>query len=134
MEGIESTNWTFHGNFADQGLLYYWTKYVKKNVSIVVDHEVENWASSSRQEHLEGGGRIGGVGEQVWLEETLDGALDNYTCLPLDKADRGTYGASFPSAYGKAPFRDLFHFVGRTKVWEVRQFACVLCFVVVLVG
>jgi hypothetical protein len=108
MEGIESTNWTFHGNFADQGLLYYWTKYVKNNVSIVVDHEVENWASSS------------GGDEQLWLEETLDGVLDNHTCLPLDKGDRGTYGASFPSAYGKAPFRDLFHFVGRTKVWEVR--------------
>lgn len=110
----ESTNWTFHGDFADQGLLYYWTKYVKKNVSIVVDHEVENWASSQQ-----GGG-------ELRLEETLDGSLDKYTCLPLDKGDKGTYGASFPIAYGKTPYRDLFHFVGRTKVWEVCYFHCVV--------
>jgi hypothetical protein len=35
-------NWTFHFAFSDQGLLYHWTKYVKKNVSIVFLGRVEN--------------------------------------------------------------------------------------------
>jgi len=30
-----STNWTFHGDFADQGLLYYWTRFHQKAVSIL---------------------------------------------------------------------------------------------------
>ena len=35
-------NWTFHFAFSDQGLLYHWTKYVKKSVSIVFLGRVEN--------------------------------------------------------------------------------------------
>jgi hypothetical protein len=31
----DGTNWTFYGAFADQGLLYHWAKYVKKNLSII---------------------------------------------------------------------------------------------------
>ena len=34
-------NWTFHFAFSDQGLLYHWTKYVKKSVSIVFLGRVE---------------------------------------------------------------------------------------------
>ncbi len=33
--GKTGTKWTFHGALADQGLLYYWTKYYKKSVSII---------------------------------------------------------------------------------------------------
>lgn len=40
------TQWRFHGGFADQGLLYYWTKYYKRQVSIVIQDEIENWIDS----------------------------------------------------------------------------------------
>jgi hypothetical protein len=42
-----STKWNFHFAFADQGLLYHWTKYVKRSVSILGQGTVENWASST---------------------------------------------------------------------------------------
>jgi hypothetical protein len=38
----EGSNWSFHFAFSDQGLLYHWTKYVKKEVSIVFFERVEN--------------------------------------------------------------------------------------------
>jgi hypothetical protein len=43
------TNWTFHFAFSDQGLLYYYVKYLRKSVSIIQDGTVagtvENWAA-----------------------------------------------------------------------------------------
>ena len=35
--------WDFHFAFSDQGLLYYWTKYVQKSVSIIFENTVENY-------------------------------------------------------------------------------------------
>ena len=103
--------------------MYYWAKYVKQNVSIVVGREIENWASTEKiwpsteitdDSHPN-------VTSTLHLEETLrDSPLMPYTCLPLDKGYRGSYGANFPAAYGKVPYRDFYHFVGGTKVWEVR--------------
>jgi hypothetical protein len=43
--GERGNNWTFHFAFSDQGLLYHWTKYYKKSVSIVFEDKVENWAA-----------------------------------------------------------------------------------------
>lgn len=40
-------NWTFHFAFSDQGLLYYYTKYLQKSVSIIHFENVENWAADS---------------------------------------------------------------------------------------
>jgi hypothetical protein len=41
---IGGTNWTFHFAFADQGLLYHWTKFVKRSVSILGFQSLQNWA------------------------------------------------------------------------------------------
>jgi len=40
-------NWTFHFAFSDQGLLYHWTKYVQRSVSIVYKGKVENWSPNA---------------------------------------------------------------------------------------
>jgi len=40
--GRSGRNWTFAFAYSDQGLLYYWIKYVKKQVSVVYEHHVEN--------------------------------------------------------------------------------------------
>ena len=37
------TKWTWHGAMADQGLLYHWVKYVKRNVTIAVGPIIETW-------------------------------------------------------------------------------------------
>lgn len=37
--------WDWHAAFADQGLLYYWTKYVKREVSIIIGDKVEHWTA-----------------------------------------------------------------------------------------
>ena len=114
------TKWEYHGDFADQGLLYYWTKYVKQNVSIVAGREIENWSSTEKLfPTVFTNDTHPNVTSTLHLEEIIkDNFLMNYTCLPLDKGYRGSYGGNFPTAYGKAPYRDFYHFVGHTKVWE----------------
>jgi hypothetical protein len=47
--GKGGTKWNFHFAFSDQGLLFHWTKYVKRTVSIVhgyagIDQQVQNWS------------------------------------------------------------------------------------------
>jgi hypothetical protein len=47
---MQGTNWTFWSAFADQGLLYYWARYVKKDVSILHRDWVINWGAGPRAE------------------------------------------------------------------------------------
>lgn len=44
---LNRNKWDFYGAPADQGLLYYWTKYKKRNVSIVNLDEIQNWGETS---------------------------------------------------------------------------------------
>ena len=39
------TNWTFNFAYSDQGLLYHWVKYVKKNVSIRINGRIHHWTT-----------------------------------------------------------------------------------------
>jgi hypothetical protein len=83
---VIGTNWTWHAVFADQGLLYHWTKYVKQSVSLIIGKEIENWTSKNGVAYLEG---------------TMQGILNNYTCI----TKRGG-----PSS----PYRDFKHFTGKS--------------------
>ena len=44
-EGIEKkgNRWRFHAGHSDQGLLYYYVKYVRQDVSIVIGDKIQNW-------------------------------------------------------------------------------------------
>jgi hypothetical protein len=86
------TNWTWHAVFADQGLLYHWTKYAKKSVSLIIGSEVENWTSRNGT---------------AYLEETMQGILNNYTCVPSATQARGASHAK------NSPYRDIRHFTGK---------------------
>ena len=44
---------TGHGVHADQGLLYHWTKYVKKSVTLIIEREIENWSDKNGTAALE---------------------------------------------------------------------------------
>jgi hypothetical protein len=87
-DGVTGTNWTWHGVFTDQGLLYHWTKYVKRSVSLIIGNEVENWTTKNGVAYLEG---------------TTKGILNNYTCAP---AKNSRYVNS-------SPYLDFKHFTGK---------------------
>ncbi len=94
--GKRGRNWKFHGGFADQGLLYHWVKYVKKNVSIVIETEIENWSSTGNDDpvHL----------ENIFLSANITG----FGCGHKLRVQPG----SKPS-----PYRDFTHFTAGRKPW-----------------
>jgi hypothetical protein len=107
-EGPNATFWKWHGDYADQGLLYFWTKYYKRSVSIVIKDQIENWSSRDDDNNANG---------QPYLEEVIpDGFLTSYSCLPEQHVRRGKYAKSrFNSRY--TPLRDFRHFSGASKPW-----------------
>lgn len=42
----KGTNWTFGFAYSDQGLLYHWVKYVKKNVSVRRKGQIQHWTTT----------------------------------------------------------------------------------------
>mmetsp|Transcript_900 Transcript_900/g.1773 ORF Transcript_900/g.1773 Transcript_900/m.1773 type:complete len:473 (-) Transcript_900:43-1461(-) len=104
-----SKEWTFHGDFADQGLLYYWTRYFRGDVSIVFLREIENWQNGSLEATVKS--------KKVFVDKT---------CLPPGQEANNHYGSSihYPLFNKKAPHRDFIHFTGDKKPWEkkIRQF------------
>jgi len=98
--GKVGTNWTFMAAMADQGLLYYWVKYHKKNASLVRSNLVENW--------------VAGPNGTVVLEETLDSPFSNYS-LPITvfyhECNRWAK-MGCPGLY-----RDFIHYSAKSKPW-----------------
>jgi lipopolysaccharide biosynthesis glycosyltransferase len=101
-----SMNWTFHGDFADQGLLYFWTMFYKRQVSIVQLDHIENWDHGRLVERLPSRDLMG-----------------NLTCLPIGMEYPGHYGSTLvPQLFlDKIPHRDFVHFSGDSKPWEHRR-------------
>ncbi|KAG7372940.1 hypothetical protein IV203_033664 [Nitzschia inconspicua] len=96
LNGSKLHLWKWHAVFADQGLLYYWTKYVKMNVSIVIGDEIEHWSSTNGQ-------------EKVTLERVDKGSpLDAFSCIRRSHSSR----------MQPPPYRDFHHFTGNSKPWE----------------
>ena len=104
---INETNWHYHAGHSDQGLLYYWTKFVKQDVSIVIGDRVQNWIPSG--------------GTKPRKENEMRGE-------PLAK-----YTAPRPLAYQNScdkkkdafvtfivPYRDFSHFMGNRKPWLIK--------------
>jgi hypothetical protein len=89
-------NWTFHFAFSDQGLLYHWTKYVKKSVTIVYQDKAENWSPMV----------VDGETTKAVKERVLDRPFLNYS-NPL------------VSQYGSCTkfMCDFIHFSGVQKPW-----------------
>eukprot|EP00594_Rhizosolenia_setigera_P006482 CAMPEP_0178950126 /NCGR_PEP_ID=MMETSP0789-20121207/6466_1 /TAXON_ID=3005 /ORGANISM="Rhizosolenia setigera, Strain CCMP 1694" /LENGTH=360 /DNA_ID=CAMNT_0020630791 /DNA_START=152 /DNA_END=1231 /DNA_ORIENTATION=+ len=53
VNGKSGNDWSFYGGFADQGLLYFYTKYFKKDVSIINGNRVETWSGDPIYEYNE---------------------------------------------------------------------------------
>ena len=85
------TTWDWHAAFADQGLLYYWTKYIKRDVSVIIGSAVQHWSDD------------GGEGVSLRTIDS-DNPLEKYSC--------------FPKGNLAPPYRDFCHFTGRYKPWD----------------
>jgi hypothetical protein len=95
------SQWAFHGDFADQGLLYQWVRYEEKSVSIVFRDGIQNWGVQNAT-----------TGELVL--ETFHGldVLDTFSTRT--KRECWTIQLQAPC---QAPFTDYVHFAGHLKPW-----------------
>ena len=84
---IHGSEWNFYGATADQGLLYHWTKYVKKNVTIVFLSSLERWGTT------EEGGDVTFLNKTGKWYDLVDGAQEG------------------------SPRVDFRHFSGKKKPW-----------------
>jgi hypothetical protein len=50
--GRVGTNWTFYAAHSEQGLIYYWVKYVKKSFSVVMGDPIENWGEAGLESKM----------------------------------------------------------------------------------
>ena len=101
------TKWDFYAANADQGLLYYWTKYRKKNVSILGEEIAESWYGEKV---------IGedGTEESTEIHNDLHMMITDVhlsrRCSPFESGDFGL------KLY--APYSDFRHYTGRYKPWK----------------
>jgi hypothetical protein len=106
----KSKKWIFHASHSDQGLMYYWAKYLRQNVTILISDNVQNWKSGS-------------VGQPI-MESESKGILSPYqgkvlfqqwSCDNRPQAD----ASERRNAWRCVPFFDGFaHFVGKRKPWK----------------
>lgn len=99
--------WKFYCADADQGLLLYWSRFVRKEVSIIVGPVIEQFSPSN----------YNGEPERVTSGELLE-----HSCVErdLEKHGRtGTFASNAGPMAASLPFyQDFFHMVGFGKAWE----------------
>lgn len=98
INGKRGTSWDFRGASSDQGLLYHWTKYEEKSLSIVVRDKVMNFESVN--------------GEKMALVGTI--SLDALVGMSNAHSCWETFMAHKPC---KAPHSDFLNFPGSSKPW-----------------
>jgi len=113
-EGItkKGTYWKFHAAHSDQGLMYYYAKYARKEVSIVIGDRVQNWKA--------------GKGDLPELESDKHGVLQAYQgevlryqflCdKPQDEARRLNQDDFLWMC--SPPYASVAHFMGTAKPWK----------------
>jgi hypothetical protein len=97
------------------GLLYYWAKYYKKSVSLIIGADIENWSSQNHD------------GDEVVLEQEIkNDILQSHGCVAQQDANDGRYAHNarykkyVPDRYNMyVPYRDFRHFTGSQKPWLI---------------
>jgi alpha-N-acetylglucosamine transferase len=93
------TKWNFYGAFTDQGLLYHWMKYVKKNVTLIRGNGVKTWKA-------DGNGNVKMIREQkgtdIFGDVTRHGTVYQHLQSGMDNT---------------VPYRDFKHFTQLAKPW-----------------
>ena len=132
-EGINKngTMWKYHASHSDQGLLYYWVKYVKQRVSIAVGNQLVEWipAPQEEDETKESPKSWSSSSSLIIKPSTLPiRNKDIYRGLhpymsskgPLawqDSCDKKRGGHDNPSYWCTPPYREFAHFMGEKKPW-----------------
>jgi hypothetical protein len=97
-------NWTFHAPFGMQGLLYYYAKYVRQNVTIVLANRAQNWET-------------GPDGEPKMLQE-IEHPYDKHSKPVYDMSNKATECHKWTRGKGcPPPYNDFKHFSGTAKPW-----------------
>lgn len=101
----QGSGWDFYCADADQGLLLYWARFFRQDVSIIVGDKIEHYSGTS-------------------METTSSYSLLPYSCqTPLQKG-KGNRDMTFaknaiPRAASLPVYQDFFHMVGYSKAWEM---------------
>ena len=108
--------WEWYCAYSDQGLLYYWTKYVQQKVSIIIGEEVEIWTRND-DDPKKATTNVGSPKlQQVWTNHPLS----SYSCLPNGMHKRGYYGyTGAVFSRHSVPYIDIAHFTSDYKPWEL---------------
>lgn len=120
VEVIDPTHhykWNWYGVFADQGLLYYYTKYYKKRVSIIGMKNVEHWSEPNSTISMQ-------INEKHKPEVVLDDLqmyrrpnfISKTSLCPSHHAGFRKIGPE-KGVPRHAPYSDFCHFVERFKPW-----------------
>lgn len=103
-EGIihSGVRWHFHAGHSDQGLMYYYAKYVAKDVSIAIGNKVQNWQElgEAKKPSLQSEGQV----------------LQPYSPEPI--AFQESCNISGKDILCDPPYRDFAHFMGNSKPWQ----------------
>ena len=101
------SKWGFWGAQSDQGLLYYWTKYYRKSVTIFRGNVVENW--------------INGTNGKPMKNETLDPVNITQLYAPQSRSAilHNCHRRQAADNYNcKMPYQDHMHYTGKQKPWQ----------------
>jgi len=100
--------WSFHAGHSDQGLMYYFTKYVRQDVTIALGDIVENWKPGEKDKPI--------------LESTVTGMLSKYQGALLRyqySCNKPKEGSPEPEHHWRCtpPYDSTAHFMGIHKPW-----------------
>ncbi|KAL3907793.1 MAG: hypothetical protein SGARI_003365, partial [Bacillariaceae sp.] len=103
-DGRKGTEWTFYCAPSDQGLLYHWTKYHKKDVSIMIKTDLKNFDAFPNGT----AGHLAEVHSNPFRDMTNATLKSEHWCKQLKRKDRFMC---------EPPFRDYEHLAGPLKPW-----------------
>ena len=115
-EGIRfkyGRRWAWHAAHADQGLLYYFAKYAKKDVSIIIGDRIQSWTEtgSSKRGNLRGS-------NDPFQESDTPNTLMNYVGKPLLETGGCAQTGQKLDWTCHPPYNGWVHFYGKTKPWQ----------------
>lgn len=116
-EGIKvkyGRRWAWHAAHADQGLLYYFAKYAKKDVSIIIGDRIQSWSANDGTKQ----GNLRGSNDEPIRESDTPNTLLHYVQRPLlDKGGCSMEGQRLDWSC-HPPYNGWVHFYGKTKPWQ----------------
>lgn len=113
----KSSKWKFHASHSDQGLMFYFAKYIRQNVSIAIGDKIQNWkAGNGSLPELES--------EKHGVLATYQGELLRYQ-WSCDKPKEEARISDVQHFWWRCrpPYDSTAHFMGDTKPWRRSYFA-----------